>query len=220
MKNQAKATWQNGATKVTTVLLIRHATTDLIGERIAGSMPGVHLNAQGQAQAVVLSEALRDWPIAAIYSSPLERARETAAPLSERAGLPIQFREAFGELHFGAWEGRSLQELAGDSLWQRFNACRSLARAPGGELMMETAARVVTELEHLRAQHNEDCLAIFSHGDVIRAALILYAGIPFDLFQRIEISPASISIVELHDSGPCLKGVNWPVAHLPPQPLH
>jgi len=205
---------------VTTYLLIRHATNDWVGNRIAGWTPGVHLNEEGQKQAAALAAAWGDWPIAALYSSPLERARETAGPLAGRLGLPIQLREAFGELHYGEWEGRSLRELADDPRWQRFNACRGTTRIPGGELLLETAARAMTELEQLRARHAGEWVAVFSHGDVIRAVLMQYAGMPFDLIQRIEISPASVSVVELHDSGPRIKCVNLPAVLSPLQLAH
>jgi probable phosphomutase (TIGR03848 family) len=194
---------------LTTILLIRHGTNDWVDRRIAGWTPGVHLNKAGQTQAKRLAEELSDQPIVALYSSPLERAHETAAPLAARLGLPVTLRDEFGELRFGEWQGRSLAELAEDPLWQRFNTARSTTRPPGGELMLETTARVIAGLEQVRAAHPHDLVAVFSHGDVIRAALLYYLGMPLDFFQRIEIHPASVSTVELSETGPRVPKLNW-----------
>ncbi len=193
---------------MTTFILIRHAATDLIGKTIAGRMPDVHLSATGRAQAERLAERLANAPIRAIYSSPLERARETVAPLAARLGLETKTSDAIGEVEFGDWTGRELRELADLAEWQRFNSFRSGTRAPNGELMLEVQARVVSELERLREWHPTEVVALVSHGDVIKALIAHYAGIPLDLFHRVEISPASVSVIALHDWGPQILRVN------------
>ncbi|HEY8458985.1 MAG TPA: histidine phosphatase family protein [Blastocatellia bacterium] len=193
---------------MTVFLLIRHALNNYIGEAIAGWTPDVHLNDAGLAQAERLSERLAQAPIAAIYSSPLERARETAAPLAARLGLEVHIHDAFGEIRYGEWSGKSLAELAEDCRWRRFNSIRSLTRAPGGETMIEVQARAAAGLEELRELHPREMVAVFSHGDVIKAAIAYLAGIPIDFYYRFEISPASVSVVTIDDHGPRLLRVN------------
>jgi probable phosphoglycerate mutase len=195
---------------VSTFLLIRHAHHDWIGRGLAGWLPGVHLSAEGRQQAESLAERLSGAGIGAIYSSPLERALETAEPLSRRVGLPVCQREALGEVRFGAWEGRSMRELDDDPLWRRYNEFRSSTRPPGGELVLEIQARVLTELDQIRGEHPNGTIAVFSHGDVIKAAVWHFAGAPLDLFHRLEISPARVTAVRLEDWGVQLLRVNSP----------
>lgn len=193
---------------MTRLLLIRHAHHDYIGRAIAGWLPGVSLSGQGRAQAAALADRLAGAHITAIYSSPLERALETAGPLGKRLGFPIEIREALGEVRFGDFTGRAMAELDRDPAWRRFNQLRGSTRAPGGELMLEAQARMVAELERIRESHPDGVVAIFSHSDIIRAAVLHYAGMPLDLFERIEIQPASVSAIELGDAGPRILKLN------------
>lgn len=195
-------------TVMTRFLLIRHGMTDLVDRAIAGWAPGVHLNDQGRAQAARLAERLAGAPIKAIYSSPLERARETAEPISRGLGLVTQIIEEVGEIVFGEWTGRELSELGNDPLWRRFNSLRSLTRAPGGETQLETQARMISALERLRDLHPDQTIAVVSHADVIKSAIAHYAGIPLDLIHRIEISVASVSVVEVGENNPRIVCVN------------
>jgi probable phosphoglycerate mutase len=192
----------------TTVLLVRHGQTDWIGQGIAGRQPDVHLNALGVAQAARLPERLAGLPIHAIYSSPLDRTRETAAPLAAALGLDVLTCEDAIELGFGEWTSRPFSELAVDRQWQRFNHFRSFTRAPGGELMPDVQARIVRAVERIRAAHAGETVALVSHGDVIRAAVAYFLGVPLDLFQRIEIRPVSVSRIRLYDDGVMVLGVN------------
>jgi probable phosphomutase (TIGR03848 family) len=194
--------------EATTVLLVRHGQTDWIGQRIAGRQPGVHLNAFGIAQAARLPARLEGLPIHAIYSSPLERTRETAAPLAAARGLDVRECGEAIELGFGEWTSRPFSDLEADRQWRRFNHFRSFARAPGGELMPEVQTRIVRAIERLRAAHPGESAVLVSHGDVIRAAVAYFLGVPLDLFQRIEIRPASVSRVRLCDEGVLVLGVN------------
>lgn len=193
---------------MTTFLLIRHALHTLGGETIAGRIPDVPLSPQGQAQAERLAERLKDVPVRAVYCSPIQRARETAQPLATRQGLPLQICEEINEIDFGDWMGRRLEELKDLSQWRRFNAFRSGTRIPNGELMLETQLRIISHMEWLREQYPEDCLALVSHGDVIKSAVAYYLGVHLDLFQRIEIRPASVSIIAIEDYGPWVLCVN------------
>lgn len=184
---------------MTKLLLIRHALTDAVGQRLSGRTPGVPLNMEGRAQAQKLAERLAAVPLAAIYSSPLERALQTAAPLAQRHQLEPLVSDDFLEIDFGHWTNRSFQELAGEPDFQRFNSFRSHTRIPGGELMLEAQARMVAGLGRLCAQHPGATVAVVSHADMLKAAVAHYAGIPLDLFQRLEISPASVSGLEIFE---------------------
>ncbi|HEV7796942.1 MAG TPA: histidine phosphatase family protein, partial [Pyrinomonadaceae bacterium] len=187
---------------MTTFLLVRHAANETIGELIAGRLPDVYLNEAGIAQAARLAERLARVPLAAIYSSPMERALHTARPVALHHGLEIQESNALVEINFGEWTGRSFSELEDERKWQQFNSFRSGTRIPGGELMLEVQTRVVTELEHIRERYREETVAVFSHGDPLKAAAAYYAGIPLDLSLRMELSPASVSVITVNDDGP------------------
>lgn len=193
---------------MTRFLLIRHGMTDLVDKAVSGWTPGVHLNDEGRAQAAKLAERLAGAEVKAIYSSPLERARETAEPISRRFGLEVQIVEEVGEIVLGEWTGRELSDLNNEPLWRRFNSLRSLTRAPGGETQLETQARMIAALERLRERHPSQTVAVVSHGDPIKSAIAYYAGIALDLFHRIEISVASVSVVAVGDYGPRIVCVN------------
>jgi probable phosphoglycerate mutase len=193
---------------MTTFLLIRHGTTSWIGHALAGHIEGVGLNEGGLTEARQLAGRLRKWPIRAIYSSPLQRAVETATPLAEALGLPVQPRERLTEIRFGRWSGSRIADIETDERWSKFNGLRSLTRAPGGELMLEVQARMADELNELACLHPDHMVALFSHADVIRSAVLLCLGVPLDLFYRVEISPASVSILDFGPAGPVVRSLN------------
>lgn len=193
---------------MTTFLLIRHASTDSIGKAIVGRNPGVHLNPQGMREAETLAEWVAKMHVAAIYSSPLERARETAAPLARRLELPVNECEDLNEMNFGVWSGLSFEELHAMPEWHRFNSLRSVTAAPGGESMLDVQARIVALMKRLAQTHPQQQVALFSHSDVIKAALVHFLGSPLDLFQRLEVSPASVSTLALADAAVKIIGIN------------
>jgi probable phosphoglycerate mutase len=184
---------------MTKFLLIRHATTDFVGNTLSGRMPGVSLNHEGRLQAEKLADRLSGLPLAAVYSSPLQRAVETALPICKVLNLEHQTTDDFMEIDFGEWTGLSFQNLEQQSRFRLFNTFRSNTRIRGGELMLEAQLRMITGLEKLRARHRNETIAVVGHSDLIKAAVAYYAGIHLDMFQRIEISPASISIIEIYD---------------------
>lgn len=151
---------------------------------------------------------LSDRPITAIYSSPLDRAVQTAEPLAERLGRKLQILDDITEIDFGVWQGMTLDQLKDDRLWSLFNTHRGTVAAPGGELMLEVQARMAKQLEDLRQRHPEETVAVFSHADVIKATLMLYLNMPLDWHLRLEISPASVSVLELAEWGPRIVAVN------------
>ena len=191
-----------------TILLIRHGSTLRVGKGLTGWLPGYSLDENGQKQADDLASRLAAAPLSAIYSSPLERAAETAAPLARRLGLEVRTREDFGEVRFGEWQGKDFSEIERDSRWHPFNSYRSFTRAPGGELMLETQARMVRGLLNLVESHADEMVAVFSHADAIKSALMHFLGIPLDFHMRLEILPASVSVLDLFPELPLVRVVN------------
>lgn len=193
---------------MTTFLLIRHGHTALVGKALAGRQAGVPLDEAGLAEAQSLVTRLSGTPVDVIYSSPLDRALQTAQPLASSRKLTVIPRARLAEIDFGTWTGKTLEELATDPLWNRFNAFRSSSRCPNGESMIDLQLRMVAELEELRAAHPDSTVALFSHGELIRATVIHYAGIPIDLCLRIEVFPASVSVLTLADWGARIVCIN------------
>src|SRR5512133_661838 len=188
--------------KMTTILLIRHGENNMVGKRLAGRLPGVHLNDKGKMQAEQVAQALCNAPIKAIYSSPLERAVETAEPLAQALGLEIQPAPGLVELDYGDWTGKTLKQLRRYKLWKTVQEKPSEMRFPQGESFVEIQARAVAEVERIAAQHEEqDLVACFSHGDIIRLLMAHFLGMGLDLFQRVAANPASISVVHLDKAG-------------------
>lgn len=194
---------------MTTLLLIRHALCDHVGREIAGRKADIHLNAAGLAQAKRLAEQLKDTRLDAILSSPLARARETAAALASGRTVDIQFDDRLEEIDYGDWTGRTLDHLRGDNTWARFNSLRSVTRVPSGELMLEVQVRALAAIEAIRQHFPNGTCAVVSHGDVIRGLVAHFAGIPLDLFLRLEIAPASVSTVSVYDDWISIRCVNW-----------
>ena len=193
---------------MTRFLLIRHALTDSVGKRLSGRTPGVPLNALGHQQATSLAQRLADLSISAIYSSPLERAVQTTEPVAELFKLDKVIAEDFLEIDFGQWTNLTFAELDNDPQFKLFNSFRSSTRIPGGELMLEAQARIINGLDKLRHQHPGETVAVVSHSDLIKSAIAYYAGTALELFQRFEISPASVSVVELYDETARIVTVN------------
>jgi probable phosphomutase (TIGR03848 family) len=193
---------------MTTLAFIRHAAYDSLGHTIVGRSPGVALSPEGIDAAEKLGERLVGSSVRAIYSSPLERARQTAAAVGARLGLEPRIVDELNEIDFGDWTNRSLLDLNEMEEWRRFNRFRSGSPAPNGEAMIEVQARMLRLLERLCKVHPTEIIALVSHGDVIKAVLAYYLGVPLDLFQRIEISPASVSIVRIEPYGPQVLLVN------------
>jgi probable phosphoglycerate mutase len=182
---------------VTLVYLVRHGENDWTGKRLPGWRKGIHLNARGMEQAEALVGAFEGVELAAIYSSPLERTLETAAPLARARRMRAQPTPGLGEVHAGEWEGRSLADLRRRKLWGVVQRAPSLARFPGGESFAEVQARIVAELETLRDRHPKAAIVCFSHADPIKLAIAYHLGLPLDSFQRLSILPASISLLAL-----------------------
>ncbi len=194
---------------MTYLLLIRHGENEWVtSHRLAGRTPGVHLNDRGREQAQQLAARLAGLPIAAVYSSPLERCMETAAPLAQALDLPVLPEPGVLEVDYGEWQGGNLKELAKRPEWRLVQVYPSGFRFPGGESLREVQNRAVDTLERLRQKHAGEIIAVFTHGDVVRTSLAYYLGTPLDLFQRLSIEPASVSVLGFHRFGPRILRVN------------
>ena len=188
---------------MTTILLIRHGENEYVAKgRLAGRLPGVHLNDFGKKQAQAIAKSLGQTPIKAIYSSPLERCIETAQPLAGVLEVDIIPREGLLEIDFGSWQDKTLKSLRRRKLWETVQRNPSRMQFPNGETFSNAQMRVTQEIEALRKLHSpQEIIACFTHSDVIRLALAYYIGTPLDLFQRIVVSPASISTIHLGEMG-------------------
>jgi probable phosphoglycerate mutase len=195
------------AARTTTILLIRHGLNDAVGIRLAGREP-IPLNRAGEDQAQRLVARLAGARIDAIYASPLARTRQTAAPLAAARGLEVRDMPAAIEFEMGEWDGQRFDALQRDQGWRRFNSHRSLTRGRGGELMLEVQSRFVGALLGLATDHAGGSIAVFSHADPIRAAVMYFAGMPIDFFHRLDVAPASLTVVALRPDGPVLVRVN------------
>mgnify|MGYP002622637437 CR=1 FL=1 len=196
----------------TTVFLIRHAAHGLVGNVLCGRMPAVHLDDSGRCQAALLARHLACEKLAAIYSSPLPRARETAAPIAERSGLDVRTCDALNEIDFGGWTGRSFASLEDDPHWRRWNAERDAERPPAGESMQEAQHRAVRCVERMAEAHPEAAIAAVSHADVIKAVVAAVLGLPLGAHARFEIAPASLTTLLLWPGGARLLRMNEVVA--------
>ncbi len=208
------------------LLLIRHAKNDWVDGRLAGRTPGVLLNEEGRAEAAALAARLAGSKLDAIYASQLERAQETAGFVAGPHALPVQTLEAVGEVAFADWTGRALDDLRKNEAkhWFGVQHHPSGTRFPGagGETLYEAQARAVAGIEGLRAAHDAlDVVAVVSHADVIKAVVAHYAGVPIDLFQRLVISTASLSVIRFTPERPFVLLLNdtgtVPAAPKPPK---
>lgn len=194
------------------ILLIRHGSTDLIGRVLYGRMPGVHINAEGTSQASALALALKTrYSLREVISSPMERAIETARPIAEAQGVDIGIDDAFNEIDFGDWMGKPFPELHDQELWQRYYQFRATTRPPGGESMMDVQSRAWAGIARIAERHqhaNDAAIAVVTHGDVVRALILLVLGMSIDHIQRIEASPGSVSEILIRPSNLRVRTVN------------
>lgn len=184
------------------LFLVRHALTPHTGDLLSGWMPGISLSDEGRAQVKTLVERMRPVELDAVYASPLERCVETARPIASSKGLRVRTREGLGEVRYGDWEGKRLRSLAKTKLWRQVMARPSEVRFPNGETIRETQYRAVTTLEELRAAHGRGAVAAVTHADVIRVVVAHYAGIHLDLYQRLVVAPASVTLLWIGSGEP------------------
>jgi probable phosphoglycerate mutase len=187
---------------MTIIVLLRHGENDWVKKhRLAGWLPGVHLNETGHRQAQAAAQRIGALPVKALYSSPVTRCLETAEYVAQTFDLEINYLEEIGEVRYGAWEGKKIKKLAQKPLWSIVQFFPSRMRFPEGEALREVQFRMVQALELLSERHREDTIVAVSHADAIKLVLAFYLGVHIDLFQRISVSPASVSVLYLAESG-------------------
>jgi probable phosphomutase (TIGR03848 family) len=185
----------------TLIVLVRHGVTPTTGQVLPGRAPGLHLSEAGHGQAREVAQRLTGLPLAAIHTSPMERARETAAPTAELFGREPQVTQELVECDFGEWTGGQLAELSKLPEWQTVQKSPSEFRFPGGESFVEMQDRMTAVLRAIAARHPGEIVACFSHADPIKAAVAHLAGHSLDDFQRIAIDPASVSVAKFNADG-------------------
>lgn len=199
-----------------TILLVRHGLNDMVGKKLAGWLPGVNLNEQGKAQARRLAAELASLPVKAVISSPLERAQQTAEPVARIHNLPVEINAGLQEIDFGTWQGKTFKQLRRSKLWKTVQERPSTFRFPEGEAFTEAQSRIAETLKVLSATYAEkDVIVCVGHCDMIRLAVAFYLDMPLDAFQRLQIAPASVTVLHLHGGqaafGPINAVVGFPL---------
>ena len=192
----------------TRLVLARHAVTAQTGPMLSGRAPGIDLSDKGREQAKALGERLAGLPVAVVYASPIERTTQTAEAVAQHHGLTVQALPGVIEADYGEWTGGQLSDLAKTDLWKTVQRAPSRARFPGGESLAEMQSRMVTALEAVVVQHPGELVVVVSHADPIKAAIAHYTGVHLDLFQRIVVSPASVTVFELTAHGAAMVKCN------------
>jgi probable phosphoglycerate mutase len=183
------------------LLLLRHAPTAETGSTLTGRAGGVPLSPEGREMARRLGERIASVDVHSVYTSPVQRCRETARIVAESWALqPVPYR-SFTEVDFGSWTGRKLSSLRRTKQWRELFVSAARFRFPGGETLGEVQARAVAAAEALADRHAADTIAVVSHADVIRTMLAHYLGMPLDLVHRLDVAAASVSLIHLAPGG-------------------
>jgi probable phosphomutase (TIGR03848 family) len=208
------------ADPVTTICYVRHGSTPTTGKVLPGRARGLHLSEAGQAEALDTATRFAGVSVAALYASPLERARETAAPIADQTGCGVVIDRGLVECDFGEWTGAELARLAKLPEWRSVQRYPSGWRFPGGESFVELEARLAETVDRYRSKHPSEVIVAVSHADCIKAALSSALGVPLDLFQRIVVGTCSTSVVAYGSGGPMVLAVNSyaPLTRLLPGP--
>ena len=197
----------------TLVLFVRHGQTPTTGKVLPGRAAGLHLAGKGEQQAAKVAERIQALEtdkrkVAAVYASPLERTRETAAPIAKALGLTVRRNQGLLEADFGTWTGAELKKLYKLPEWRTVQRNPSGFRFPGGESFTEMQARICGAVDKIRAAHPGQTVVAVSHADPIKAAVAHAMGTHLDLFQRIVVSPCSVSAILYGVEGPIVLAVN------------
>ena len=193
----------------TLILLVRHGQTATTGKVLPGRAKGLHLSDAGRQQAEAAAERIAALDrVDAVYASPLERTRETAAPIAAARGVTTTIDRGLLECDFGEWTGKQLRQLMRKPEWRTVQQAPASFRFPGGESFAEMQTRMVTTLQRLAQRHRGGVVVGVSHADPIKAAMSHFAGAHLDQFQRLVVSPCSISAVLLGEHTPVVLTVN------------
>jgi probable phosphomutase (TIGR03848 family) len=205
----------------TTLVLVRHAVTPQTGPMLSGRTPGIELSERGHDQARATAARLAAVPVTAVYASPIERTRQTAEHIASHHELSVTTLEGVVEADYGDWTGGQLADLAKTDLWKVVQRQPSRARFPNGESIAEMQTRTVAALEEIVARHPGEIVVVVSHADPIKSVIAHFTGVHLDLFQRITVSPASITVFSVGAHGVTLVKCNdtGTLAELlPPEP--
>lgn len=206
---------RSSAPKPTLVLFVRHGRTPTTGAVLPGRARGLHLSDEGRAQAEVAAERIAGLKaVDAVYASPLERTRETAAVIAKRLGQRVKLEKGLLEADFGDWTGAELSGLRRRREWKSVQNHPSAFRFPGGESFAEMQGRIVGATRRLCAKHEGATIVVVSHADPIKAALNEALGSHLDQFQRIVVSPCSISAVAYGPTATMVLAVNTTAGEL------
>ncbi|GAA2114292.1 histidine phosphatase family protein [Kocuria atrinae] len=181
--------------ETTTLLLVRHGQTPTTGQLLPGRAPGLHLSEAGREQAARVAQRLTELPVTALYSSPLERTRETAQATADATGLSVIEDQGLLELDVGEWTGQKLADLARKAEWQTIQHEPASFTFPGGESFQHMLDRMIDALARIRTAHPGGTVVCFSHADPIRAVVAHEMGTPLNKFQRLSVGPCSVSAV-------------------------
>ncbi len=192
----------------TVLLLARHAVTAETGSMLSGRKPGIDLSDTGREQAASLGDRLAALPIAAVYASPIERTMQTAEAVAVKHGLEVRELPGVLEADYGEWTGGKLGDLVKEDLWRTVQRAPSRARFPDGESLAEMQVRMVATLERVVADHPGETVVVVSHADPIKSAIAHYNGTHLDHFQRIVVSPASVTVFQLSAHGAAMLKCN------------
>ncbi len=196
------------APRTTKLVLVRHAVTAQTGPLLSGRAPGIDLSDTGREQARAVGERLAALPVAAVYASPIERTTQTAEAIAAHHALPVVALVGVLEADYGEWTGGAIADLAKTELWKTVQRAPSRARFPSGESIAEMQVRMVSALEKLLESHRGETIVVVSHADPIKSAIAHYSGMHLDQFQRVVVSPASVTVFELGPHGAAMLTCN------------
>lgn len=188
------------------LFLVRHGVTAITGKKLTGWLPGFNLSEEGTRQAKATAERLRPIEFSAVYSSPLERCFETATILSEGRGpggrgQEVEKLDDVGEIRYGDWQGKTMVSLYKSRAWKQLKARPADFRFPNGETIREAQTRGMAAIERLLLKHKDKSVLVCSHADLIRVLVSGYLGLPLDLYDRISIAPASVTVLLIDEGG-------------------
>jgi probable phosphomutase (TIGR03848 family) len=204
----AKDGEQEQALPPTRVLLVRHAVTAHTGPLLSGRMPGIDLSERGVEQADAAAKRLAVLPIAAVYASPIERTTQTAEKIASHHQLTVEPLPGVVEADYGDWTGQKLADLSKTPEWSVVQVTPSRAQFPNGETILAMQSRTVAAIEEIVKRHAHETVVIVSHADPIKSAIAFFTGMHLDLFQRLHVSPASVTVFEFHRFGATLVKCN------------
>ena len=185
----------------TRLVLVRHAVTAHTGPLLSGRMAGIDLSEKGVGQADATAQRLSKLPVTTVYASPIERTTQTARQIAAHHALEVQALPGVIEADYGDWTGGKIADLAKTDEWKVVQVAPSRARFPNGESITEMQARTVAALDEVVARHPNETIVVVSHADPIKSAIAHYSGMHLDLFQRVQVSPASVTVFEFHAYG-------------------